>query len=144
MPDKTKRPFSKKHDLGLQPDPVIEKALTKQAENMEISCAQAFEIAQALNVPPKEVGRTADLMEISLMKCQMGIFGYKPENKIIKAENTTNQLLVDALAGSMENNRLSCQNAWQIARRFNISKLKVCNISQANGIQIGGCQLGAF
>jgi hypothetical protein len=51
-------------------------------------------------------------------------------------------LLKDALAGSMKNNRLSCKNAWQIARRFNISKLKVCNISQACGIQIGDCQLG--
>ena len=95
-------------------------------------------------VEPQEVGRTADLMDISLMKCQMGIFGFKPNNKIIKAEDTTDQSLKDALIGSVENNRLSCKKAWQIANQFNISKLKVCNVSQANGIQIGGCQLGAF
>jgi hypothetical protein len=85
MPDKKKKPFSKKHAPDLQPNPVIEKELRKQAENKEIACAMAFEIAGDLSVPIQEVGCTADLMEISLIKCQMGIFGYKPENKIIKA-----------------------------------------------------------
>ena len=144
MSKNKKQPFSKKHDPDLRPDPGVEKELKKQAKGNEISCTQAFAIAKSLNVEPQEVGRTADLMDISLMKCQMGIFGFKPNNKIIKAEDTTDQSLKDALIGSVENNRLSCKKAWQIANQFNISKLKVCNVSQANGIQIGGCQLGAF
>jgi hypothetical protein len=136
--------YSKKHRPNSHPDPRIEMEIKERCENQEISCSRAFEIADHLNLKPKEVGRTADLMNIQLVKCQLGLFGYKPENKIVKAERTSNQALQDAVTGSSENNRLTCEKAWQIADQLKISKLKVSNVSQANGIKIKSCQLGAF
>ncbi len=144
MSVKKKSQYSKKHRPNLQPDPRIEKEIKDRCDKQEISCFKAFQIAERLNVKPMEVGRTADLMNIQLVKCQLGLFGYQPENKIVKAEETSNQALKDAVAESSENNRLTCANAWQIADQLNISKLKVSNVSQARGIKIKNCQLGAF
>ncbi len=136
--------YSEKHRPNLRPDPRIEIEIKKRCEKQEISCVRAFEIADRLNVKPMEVGRTADLMNIQLVKCQLGLFGYKPEKKIVRAEETSNQALLDEVIGSSENNRLTCEKAWQIADQLNIGKRKVSNVSQANGIKIKSCQLGAF
>jgi hypothetical protein len=144
MSEKVRKPYSKKHDPNLCPDPTIEKEMRKRDAGREISCALAFEIAESMGVDPEEVGRTADVLEIPVVECQLGLFGYKPEKKIIKSEDTTDQELKNAVIGSSDNRRLSCEKAWQIAERFSIGKLTVGNLCQANRIQIKGCRLGAF
>ncbi len=136
--------FSDKHKPNLLPVPLIEREMRKRAANREIPCAVAFKIARDLSMPPMAVGQTADLMNIAVVKCQLGLFGYQPEKKIVKAEDTPNQSLKEAILESAENNRLSCEKAWQIAEQFKINKLAMGNVSQANGIQIKKCQLGAF
>jgi hypothetical protein len=144
MSAKKKSLYSEKHRPNSQPDPRIEKEIKERCEKPEISCFRAFKIAAHLNVKPMEVGRTADLMNIQLVKCQLGLFGYQPGNRIVKAEKTSNRALHDAVTESSENNRLTCEKAWQIADQLNISKLKVSNACQAKGIKIKSCQLGAF
>ena len=144
MSAKKKSLYSKKHSPNLRPDPIIEKEISKRCEKQVISCARAFEIAERLKVKPMEVGRTADLMNIQVVKCQLGLFGYKPDNKIVRAEETSNRALQDAVTGSSEGKRLTCEKAWQIADQLNIPKLEVSNVSQASGIKIKSCQLGAF
>jgi hypothetical protein len=136
--------FSEKHKPNLVPDPLIEREMRRRAPNREIPCALAFEIARDLGMPTMAVGQTADLMNIAVVKCQLGLFGYRPENKVVKAEVTSNQPLKEAILESVGNNRLSCEKAWQIAEQFKINKLTMGNVSQANGIQIKKCQLGAF
>jgi hypothetical protein len=144
MSAKKKRPYSEKHSPDSRPDPRIEKEIRQWGENKAISCFRAFDIAERLNVKTREVGRTADLMNIRVVKCQLGLFGYTPENKIVRAEKRSNQALLDAVEGSSENNRLTCEQAWQIAHQLGIGKRKVSNVSQAAGIKIKNCQLGAF
>lgn len=144
MSKKKRKPYSQKHDPGLRPDPEIEKEIQKRAAGRELPCAIAFEIAAGLGVDPEQVGRTADVLDIPLAKCQLGLFGYKPDNKIIREQDTTNQDIKNAVIGSSDNNRLSCKKAWQLADRFNITKLAVGNLCQANRIKIKDCRLGAF
>ncbi len=144
MSEKKRIPFSKKHDPDVRPDPLIEKEMRKRGANQEISCALAFEIAGGLGVGPEAVGLSADVLDIRLVKCQLGLFGHKPGNKIVTAENASNQEVTDAVNGASENHRLSCETAWRIAARFDLSKLTVSNVCQANGIQIKNCRLGAF
>lgn len=144
MSAKKKSPYSEKHGPDSRPDPRIEQEIRQRCEKEAISCLRAFEIAERLNVGALEVGRTADLMNIRVVKCQLGLFGYTPENKIVRAEKTSNQALLDAIEESSENNRLTCEQAWKIARQLNIGKRKVSNVSQAAGIKIKNCQLGAF
>ncbi len=144
MSEKKRKPYSQKHDPTMRPDPSIAKEMKKRDADKQIPCAMAFEIARGLGVDPQQVGRTADVLDIPLVQCQLGLFGYKPENKIIRAEETSNQELKTAVIDSARNHRLSCEMAWQIADRFSISKLTVGNLCQANKIKIKGCRLGAF
>jgi len=144
MSSEKKKPFSEKHGPDLRPDPRIAKEIEKRTEKQEIPCARAFEIAGHLKVKPQDVGLTADLMNIKVVKCQLGLFGYKPQNKIVSAEAASDPSLQDAVTEASENNRLACEKAWQIADRLNVGKLKVGNASQANGFKIKRCQLGAF
>lgn len=138
------KPYSEKHDPDFRPDPSIEKELRKRAASREISCALAFRIAEDLGVEPHEVGRTADVLDIRLVKCQLGLFGYKPEKKIVTPEDAPNKEIEEAITRSSEDNRLSCERVFQIAAQFNMSKLTVSNVCQGNLIQIKHCQLGAF
>lgn len=144
MSSKKKKPFPEKHDPDYRPDPSIEKELRKLAASREVSCALALKIAEDLGVEPLEVGRAADVLDIRLAKCQLGLFGYKPNKKIVSAEDAPNQEIEDAITRSSENNRLSCEEAFRIAAQFDVSKLTISNVCQANLIQIKSCQLGAF
>lgn len=138
------RLFAEKHGQDAQPDPMLAKEIQKRVKDQALPCAVALEVANDLKASPQEVGKTADLLNISLSKCQLGLFGYKPNKKIVKAENTTNQDLIDAIKGSLLNDRLPCEAAWKIAARFKATKLKVRDACQANGIKIKPCQLGVF
>jgi hypothetical protein len=144
MSEKKRKPYSEKHDPDFRPDPSIEKALRKGAANQELSCALAFKIAEDLRVEPHEVGRTADVLDIRIVKCQLGLFGYKPDKKIVTAEDAPNQEIEEALTKSSEDDRMSCEKVFQIAAQFNMSKLTISNVCQGNLIQIKSCQLGAF
>jgi hypothetical protein len=144
MSEKQRKPYSQKHDPDLRPDPAIEKALLKRAAGSEVPCTLAFEIASSLGIDPEAVGRTADLLDIRLVKCPLGLFGHRPQKKIINAEDTTDRKLKSAIIGASENSTLSCTAAWELAKRFNISKATVGNVCQANQIKIRGCRLGAF
>ena len=62
--------FADKHASGAQINAGIKDALVHHTQNNELPCAVAFKIAETLNASPAEVGKTADLMEMTLVKCQ--------------------------------------------------------------------------
>ena len=116
----------------------------RRAKNNELSCAAAFKISAELNVSPAEVGKTADLMEISLVKCQLGLFGYTPEKKIVKPKAAANPDLANAIRDARVDGKLPCESAWEIARRFDVSKMTVSSVCEQLNIKVKPCQLGAF
>jgi hypothetical protein len=144
MSSEKRKVLSEKHGPEALPDPVLAKAIQQRSKDQSIPCAVAFEVARDLKVTPQEIGKTADLLNIAITKCQLGLFGYGKRKKIIKAQNTTNQDLIHAIKEALQSERLPCAAAWEIAGRFNVTKLKVGNVAQANGIKIKHCQLGAF
>jgi hypothetical protein len=136
--------FSEKYGPDEKPEPLIKEQILRQTKTDEVSCAVAFEIADKLGVKPSEVGKTADLMEYRLVKCQLGLFGYKPGHSIVKAKLPENDKIVEAIKNGMVNDRLPCKTAWEIAARFDIHKMTVGNACEALNIKIKPCQLGAF
>ena len=139
-----KSEFATKHRSDSKPDPVIERQLQDRCQKGELPCAVAFDIAKELDVSPAAVGRAADLMNFRLVKCQLGLFGYTPDKKIVRAAETVDEPLQDALQKSLENNRLPCASAWEIAERLQLRKMAVSNACEKLGIKIKPCQLGAF
>lgn len=139
-----KKSFSEKHGADQKPEDFIKQEILNRIKDNTIACAVAFDIANALDVTPGRVGRTVDLMNIRLIKCQLGMFGYSSQNKIAKPADHVDTGLAEALRSGLVEGRLPCQKAWEIAARFKIPKLAVGSACEALGIKIKPCQLGAF
>jgi hypothetical protein len=136
--------FGPKHPPGLTPEPAIQEAVRRHADAGELPCAVAFQIAADLKVSPAAVGRTLDLMEVRLVKCQLGLFGYSPQKRIVKPQPPETPELAAAIRAALEKGRLPCRAAWALAERFKLGKMAVSGACEALGIKIKPCQLGAF
>ncbi len=134
--------FSDKH-----PDAVINEQIrdeiVRSAQEQKLACATAFRIAEKLHVTPAEFGQTLDLMNFRLNQCQLGLFGYSPNKKIVKAEEPSSELRL-AIGAADENGKISCASAWEIADQFHLPKMAVSNACESMNIRIKPCQLGAF
>jgi hypothetical protein len=136
--------FADKHAADARVNELIKAHITRQTKNNELACAQAFKLADELNVSAAEVGKTADLLDMKLVKCQLGLFGYTPEKKIVKPKAAQNPELENAIQDSLVEGALACAKAWEIARKFDISKMAVSAVCEQLKIKIMPCQLGAF
>lgn len=136
--------FADKHAFNSPLNERIKDHINRYAKNNELPCALAFKIAEELNVAPAEVGMTADLLEIMLVKCQLGLFGYSPSKKVVKPKAPENQNLERAIQDSLVEGDLSCEKAWDIARRFDVPKMTISAACEQLKIKIKPCQLGAF
>jgi len=136
--------YAKKHLHDNEVKPEIEEALKQLASNGEIPCAVAFKIANDLNIEPGDVGITADLLEMRLIKCQLGLFGYQPAKSIVKPAREVSKDLEEGIRGGLENGKLPCITAWEIAKDLGIRKMEVSSACEALEIKICSCQIGAF
>jgi hypothetical protein len=133
-----------KHRPDTKPESSIKHEILKHSLNNELSCASAFLIAKELNIPPGKVGMTADLINCRLIKCQMGLFGYKPDKKIVKPVITADQNLKNTITDNLVEGKLACKIAWNIASNLKVTKMTVSGICEGMNIKISECQLGAF
>jgi hypothetical protein len=125
-------------------DPGMRDFLTKRCRTGELSCAEAFHFADQLGVSPAEIGRYADHLKLHLIKCQLGLFGYEPEKKIVKPAAHIDDELDAAIQAALVNDRLPCAAAWAIAASLGLAKMTVSAACEALGVKVKPCQLGAF
>ena len=144
MTDKKGPKFSAKHEPGAQADPVVKDNVIKKSAKGNLACAVAFNIAAELGVPPAEIGKTVDLLDLRLNKCQLGLFGYQPDKKAVKARAPENREMEGAIRNALAGGKLACRDAWEIADRFKVPKMAVSGACEHLGIKIKPCQLGAF
>ena len=133
-----------KNEKDKQQNPAITQEIKVRLRKDALACAVAFDIAGKLGCTPAEVGRTADLLHVSLVKCQLGLFGYKPQKKIVDSRMPQEPALGDAIRDGLVDDRLPCKTAWRIAAQFGVPKMTVSSACEALGIKIKPCQLGAF
>lgn len=136
--------YAKKHLHDSKVNPEIEAALKQLASNREVPCAVAFKIASDLNMEPGDVGITADLLEMRLTKCQLGLFGYQPTKSIVEPAPEVSKDLEEKIRRGLEEGKLPCITAWRIARDLGIRKMGVSSACEALEIKICSCQIGAF
>lgn len=125
-------------------DKRIAHQVRERAQEGELSCAMAFRIAENLEVNPLEVGQSADELEVRLNRCQLGLFGYDGEERIVHPAESVSPELELAIREGLVVGRLPCAVAWALATRFDVRKLDVANAAEKLDIRIGQCQLGAF
>lgn len=126
------------------PPPELLEAVRKSARENRVSCADAFRIAKRMGFSPDRVGAALDHEEISLARCQLGLFGYGTENKILIAAEEIDPKLKGMIMDALVEGRLPCIAAWDIARRCRVSRMAVSGACDALKIKICRCQLGAF
>lgn len=136
--------FTDKHGAGAEADPRIREAVSAKAKANHLPCAVAFDIAKALGVTPAEVGRTVDLMGCRLTHCQLGLFGYTPEKKIVEPLPEVSEDLAAAIRAALVDDRLPCSAAWAVADSLDLGKRAVSGACETLSIKIKPCQLGAF
>ena len=136
--------YAEKHGPDAVLDQVVADALRQQALEGTVACAAAFEVAAHLQKEPAVIGQTADLIELRLVKCQLGLFGHGPTKDPAPPEQSIPSQIKQAIHKNLEGGRLSCKSAWDIAKTFSLHKMKIGAICNAMDIKIGPCQLGAF
>ena len=137
-------PLPDKNEKDNQPNPAITQEIKVHLRKDALACAVAFDIAGKLGCTPAEVGRCADLLHVRLVKCQLGLFGYKPQKKIVDSRMPQEPALGEAIRDGLVDDRLPCKTAWRIAAQFGVPKMTVSSACEALGIKVKPCQLGAF
>ena len=136
-----------KHPPGTKPNERIAKAIREKAPGGELACAIGEKISKELKVDISEVGITADLLEMKIMKCQLGLFGWgnKPgHGKDVHAADSVSVEMKRALDEAAENGAVTCAAAWTIADRLGTERKAVSAACDALKLKIKKCQLGAF
>lgn len=139
--------YALKHPPGTRPNEGIAKVVRERSSGGELACGMAERIAKELNVSISEVGLTADLLEIKIKKCQLGLFGWgnKPNHgKDIHLADSVPFEMKRALDGVTENGRVTCASVWAIADRLGIERKVVSTACETLGLKIIRCQLGTF
>jgi hypothetical protein len=129
---------------GAELNEMIAAKIKEKISEKRISCAEAHSIAAELSVAPADVGAAIDLIEVRIIKCQLGLFGYGKEKSIPVLSEKINPDIELAIKSSLMNDRLPCSTSWEIAKKFNVSKPMVAAVCESMKIKISPCQLGAF
>lgn len=122
----------------------IEEAVQERTQEGKLSCGNAFRIAENLGVTPRAVGQVTDELEVHLYRCQLGLFGYDGQERLVEPAEEVSPELEQAIEEGLILGRLPCAVAWAIANRFSLPKLHVANAAEKLEVRIGQCQLGAF
>jgi len=136
--------YADKHEKDLKINPDIAERIKNSAPGGKLPCAVAFKIAEDMDVEPSVVGIALDLLEIKILKCQMGIFGYNRDNKLVKSVKDIPTYLANTIHDNLTDGKLACRNAWKIAESLGIGRMDVAAACNSLGIKISPCQLGAF
>lgn len=139
--------YSLKHPPGRKPNERIAKAIQEKSQGGELTCGVAESIAKELKVSLSEIGTTADLLEIKIKKCQLGLFGWgnKPNHgKDIGPADSVPQEIKTAIQEVAKNGRVTCASVWAIADRLGIERRAVSIACETLRLKICECQLGTF
>lgn len=136
--------YFQKHSNQAKINDSLRQEILQKAKENNIACAVAEEISQRKEMTLGEVGMAIDLLNINLVECQLGLFGYSPQKKIVQPAKEVVLVLKENILAALDNGRLPCIAAWEIAGKLNIPRTKVSAACEALQIKIKPCQLGAF
>ncbi len=138
--------YSAKHAPGGKLDEKTAAAVREKVAKGEVACADAERIGIELGTALAEVGRTIDLIEVRIGRCQLGLFGYDGEvkGKSVRPAGQVTPALEEAIRSRLSGGRLPCAAAWEIAAEMSLPRMKVSSACEMLKIKIKPCQLGAF
>ncbi len=139
--------YAGKHPPGTKVDKRIVEAIKKRVVDNGVACKSAENIADEFGVAMEEVGVNIDLMELRIIKCQLGLYGHgtkKPHGASIDPLKEVPESLESEIRSNLVDERLSCSSAWKISKKLGVPKMSIPSACDALKIKIKPCQLGAF
>jgi hypothetical protein len=139
--------YAAKHPPGAKLNEQIAEAIRDKSSGGKLICARGEMIAKELHVGIAEVGRTADLLEMKIKECQLGLFGWgeKPNHgKDIPAAGSLSVEVRSAIEKVAVNGKVECAALWMIAERLGIERKAASAGCEALRLKIRSCQLGTF
>ena len=139
--------YSAKHRSSTIINEQVARMVREKSPGGKIACATCEKISKELGVKISEVGITADLLEIKIKKCQLGLFGYdkKPSHgKYIQAADSVSEKMKCAIEEAAENGAVTCATLWSIADRLGANRKDVSTACETLKLKIRECQLGTF
>jgi hypothetical protein len=136
--------YFEKHPKDSKINNDLKQEIMGQVKDNNITCKAAEEIAGKKGMAINEVGKAIDILNINIIECQLGLFGYTEIKKIVQPAKEVIPELKENILAALKDGRFPCAAAWKIATKINIPRLKVSAACEALGIKIKPCQLGAF
>lgn len=139
--------YALKHPPGTEVNEAIAKAIREKMAGGEFTCALAEQIAREMNVKMSEVGRTADLLEVKIKKCQLRLFGWgksQDHGKAIEVPPEVPDEMKKGLEGLAETEGVTCASLWSLADRLRVERWILSSACERLGLKIRSCQLGTF
>jgi len=144
MAHSDKGKYFQKHSSATKVEDYLKQEVLQAAKENNVACSDAEEIAGRKAVALGEVGIALDLLNINIIECQLGLFGYSPQKKIVQPAKEIASELKQSINDALSDGRLPCAVAWAIAKQLNLPRMKVSAACEALKIKIKPCQLGAF
>jgi len=139
--------YAAKHPPGTKLDEKIAKAVREKSAGGGLACAAGEKIARDLGVQIAAVGIAADLLELKIKNCQLGLFGWgdKPNHgKDIQAVASVSAEMKAALEEAAEGGEIACKAVWAVADRLAAKRKEASGACETLKLKIRKCQLGAF
>ena len=139
--------YAAKHPPGTTLNERIAKAIREKSTGGALACGMGEKISRELEVEISEVGITADLLEMKIIKCQLGLFGWgeKPNHgRDIQAADSVSLEMKSALEEAAENGVVTCAALWRIADSLGAKRKVVSAACDTLKLKIQACQLGTF
>lgn len=139
--------YAAKHPPDTTLNESIAAAIREKSSAGRLACAAGERISRELQVSLSEVGINADLLEMKIKECQLGLFGWgeKPNHgKDILAADSVPEEIRSALEERAVNGTVHCAALWAIAERLGVKRKAVSTACETLGLKICSCQLGAF
>ena len=136
--------YAQKHSQDIRVEDSLKQEVRQVAKENNVACSIAEEVAGRKAVSLGDVGIALDILNINITECQLGLFGYKPQKKIVQPAKDVAPDLKKAINDAVSDDRLSCASSWAIAKQLKLPRMKVSAACEALKIRIKPCQLGAF
>jgi hypothetical protein len=136
--------YFEKHSKDSKIDDGLKREIMGQVKDNNITCKKAEEIAGKKRMAIGEIGKAIDILNINITECQLGLFGYGEVKKSVQPAKEVAPEVKENITSALKDGKLSCAAAWEIAKKLNIPRMKVCAACEALKIKIKPCQLGAF
>jgi hypothetical protein len=126
----------------------LQQAILERLDDGKLPCAAAFAIAHRLGVEPLAVGQAANVADIRINRCQLGLFGYGPKaegkHKIVHAMDDVPERLAARLRAAAVGGDITCAAIWQVADELGYKRIEASSAVEAMGLRVSRCQLGCF